>query len=337
MLCFPAFEPHPLLRNPHAQTLAAFFLNGARPPAASRPHRVVLPDGDALVLHDDCPQDWPEGGLTALLIHGLAGANDSPYMLRVAERLRRRGVRTFRMDMRGCGAAAGWSRHPYHAGRSADVAEALHRIARLCPKSPAVVIGFSLGGNQVLKLLGESAGDVPDNVARAAAVCPPIDLHACSDRLRGSAFGLYDRYLTGLMIQRQRESGRQNGRPPIATGDSPATSADRIDPPPRTLYEFDDHFTAPVCGFGTAERYYRACSAEQFVPDIRIPTLILAARDDPLIAFEPFERLRLPQAVRLVATDGGGHIGFIARRGLDPDRWWMDWRLVEWVTPSNRT
>jgi predicted alpha/beta-fold hydrolase len=106
----------------------------------------------------------------------------------------------------------------------------------------------------------------------------------------------------------------------------------RFPRPPRTLYEFDDWYTAPVCGFGSADNYYARCSSQEFVPGIRLPTLILTAQDDPLIPFAPFRRLALPDSVRLQSTRYGGHMGFISCGGADPDRRWLDWRIVEHVT-----
>jgi predicted alpha/beta-fold hydrolase len=103
---------------------------------------------------------------------------------------------------------------------------------------------------------------------------------------------------------------------------------------PRTLWEFDDKFTAPLCGFGTAERYYHECSSMHGLPRISVPTLILTARDDPMVPCNMFDGLRRSSSVRLEITAGGGHLGFIARRGIDPDRRWMDWRILEWLNSS---
>src|SRR5580704_14077187 len=112
----PPFEPHPLLRNRHAQTLAGTYLPAGQYPYAARRHRVEVGDKDAVVVHDDLPPDWPADGRVAVLIHGLAGCHSSPYMARVAAKLNAAAVRTFRMDMRGCGAGEGLSSRPYHAG-----------------------------------------------------------------------------------------------------------------------------------------------------------------------------------------------------------------------------
>ena len=150
-----AFRPHPLLRGGHFQTLAGFYLTGRPLAYKAQQHRVALADGDQLVLHDDQPADWQPGDRAALLIHGLAGCHQSSYMPRVAAALEERGIRVFRLDLRGCGAGVGLARMPYHGGRSEDAAAALETLTRLCPDSPVALVGFSMGGNIALKLLGE--------------------------------------------------------------------------------------------------------------------------------------------------------------------------------------
>lgn len=226
------------------------------------------------------------------------------------------------MDLRGCGAGVGLARMPYHSGRSEDALAALARIAELCPDSPTAIIGFSLGGNITLKLLGESAPSLPAHVIRAVAVCPPVDLLKCVKSLARGVNRLYDRHFVGLL--RQQLGAQQRLIP-----DAPQLDARHT---PRGVFDFDEMFTAPVCGFGTALNYYRLCSSAQFVPEIRVPTLILAAADDPLVPRQMFADLQLSDEVTLNLAPAGGHLGFIGRRNGDPDRRWMDWRVVEWAT-----
>src|ERR1700732_2001191 len=181
----PEFQPHPLLRNGHAQTLAGIYLPNGRFVERATRHRVVLPDGDTVVLHDDVPADWRPGDRVALLLHGLAGCYQSSYMVRIASKLLGRGVRAFRMDLRGCGAGEGLASRPYHAGRSEDALAALEYLQTLCPESPVTLVGFSLSGNIVPKLGGESPESVPTNVEKTAAVCPSLDLALCAHSLLG--------------------------------------------------------------------------------------------------------------------------------------------------------
>jgi len=316
------FAPHPLFPSGHLQTLAGVYWPIPGATESARLHTVTLPDGDQIILHDNCPDGWQPGDRTALLIHGLSGCYTSPYMVRISRKLCARGVRSFRMDLRGCGAGVGLAHFPYHSGRSEDAAAALKQIQEICPGSPTTLIGFSLGGNITLKLVGESVGALPENLDRAIAVCPPVDLHACVLGLAKGVNRLYDRHFVTALNQ-------QVTRLQTILPDAPRLPDRKL---PRGVFEFDDVFTAPVCGFGTALNYYRLCNSAQFVPAIRIPTFILAAANDPLVPAQVFSELRLPPNVKLCLPRSGGHLGFISRRNGDPDRHWMDWRVVEWAT-----
>jgi predicted alpha/beta-fold hydrolase len=320
------FEPHPLLRGGHAQTLAGFLHPGRLPPYRAVQHRVELVDGDRIVLHDDQPDSWRPTDRSVLLIHGLAGCHSSGYVRRVAGRLNEAGYRTFRMDLRGCGAGETLARYIYHSGRSQDAAAALTAIAELCPQSPTTVIGFSLGGNITLKLLGEVGAEQLGNLDSGAAVCPPVDLTKCSNALSRPINAIYDRYFVRLLQRQIRVRRRQS--PEVFHVDFPRR--------PRKLRDFDDYYTAKMGGFESALDYYHRCSSRHFLPKIQLPTLILAAHDDPMIPGHTFEDVSVSSSTHLALVNGGGHLGFIGRTGLDPDRRWMDWRLVEWVKHVDR-
>jgi predicted alpha/beta-fold hydrolase len=319
---FPHFRQHPLVRGGHAQTLAGVFWPGKQAPYRAVQRRTCLDDGDVVILHDDTPLAWRPGAPAALLVHGLAGCHLSPYMVRVAGKLNVAGVRTFRMDLRGCGAGEGLARFPYHAGRSDDVLTALRDVCARCPDSRVSLIGFSLGGNLVLKLLGESPGARPPQLRCAAAVNPSIDLAASARAMEKPIARYYNRHLVGLLWKQLQ---RRNELFP----DSPRCDAPRM---PEGLVQFDELFTARVGGFDSAEHYYACSSAAQFLPSVAISTLILAASDDPLVPAHVFAGIRCSPSIVLHMADGGGHLGYVARRGVDPDRRWMDWRIVDWVT-----
>ncbi|HEY2840501.1 MAG TPA: alpha/beta fold hydrolase [Pirellulales bacterium] len=317
----PPFRPHPLLRNGHAQTLAGVYFPGDLPEYVAVQHRLSLSDGDATILHDDCPGAWQPGDAVALLLHGLGGCHQSVYMRRVAEKLSARGVRAFRMDLRGCGAAMELARYPYHSGRSADAAAALAFLQALCPGSPVTLVGYSLGGNIALKLAGESGASPPANLLSVMTVSPPADLGACSAWIGRRLNRGYDRYFARLLSTQLAE--RRARAPHALHADFPRA--------PTRLREIDDWFTAPICGFGTADNYYRVSSAAPLMPEIRVPTLIVAAADDPLVPVKTFADLQLSPTTRLQITRRGGHLGYIGASGTDPDRRWIDWRVVDWV------
>ena len=318
---FPSFEPHALLRNGHLQTFAGTVLRGAPRPYSAMPLRVLLPDGDTTFLHDDKPAGWRPTSPSALLLHGLTGCHQSSYMVHAAARLNEAGIRTFRMDMRACGAGEGLSRMPYHAGCSDDLHVALNRVAELCPDSPISLVGFSIGGNIALKLAGEAAAFLPQQLSRLVVISPPIDLGACVDRFSRGATRFYDRYLARAHYRQLCRSESLIKHPEHVAAMTR----------PRGQREFDEWYTAKVWGFETVEQFYADTSSCRTLSKIRVPTLLIASRDDPLVPVELFKPLESLSSITLHLTDHGGHLGFIGRQDCDPDCRWMDWRIVDYI------
>src|ERR1700733_8208304 len=151
----PDFRPLPLLGNPHVQTMLGVFLPGPSCPSPEKQYVVPLSDGDRVLLHENTPASWKPGEAVVLLLHGLTGDHASAHIRRLAVQFLNRGVRVFRMDMRGAGLGLSLARHTYHSGRSEDVRAALAELARIAPGSPQLLLGVSLGGNVALKLAGE--------------------------------------------------------------------------------------------------------------------------------------------------------------------------------------
>lgn len=318
----PPFVPARGLANGHLQTFYGAFVPKRPKMIGTTQRKLRLEDDDFVVLHDDRPTAWERGDHVVLLLHGLAGSHQSGYMVRTASKLNERLVRTFRMDHRGCGAGVELSRAPYHAGSTSDLAAAIRMVERLCPGSPISIAGFSISGNVLLRYLGENPDEVPLSVFRAVAVCPPIDLHRCLSRLHKSRLGQrYDWYFTRRLLEHVTQSS-------LWRDDLPLAKAERL---PRTLYDFDEMYTAPVSGFDSADHYYTEVSSKSVIPEIRVHTTILAAEDDPLICPQPFLDTTLPPNVSMCLTKHGGHLGFIGRSGIDPDRRWMDWRIIDWL------
>ena len=322
-LILPEFKPRRFLRNGHLQTLATVCVSTRKIPYRAEQRRVMLEDGDQIVLHDDCPPTWQPDGRAVILVHGLTGCYLSSYMVRISFKLAQRGIRVFRFDLRGCGAGLTLARGAYHAGRSDDLATVVRFVNRLCPQACLAVAGFSLGANILLKFLGEHTFSEVQLVERAMAVNPPLNLSECGRRLGSSGFGIYNRYFASRLhhqlLQRQ------------AAHDRFAFPSDYCRP--RGLRQFDEQFTAPMAGFESVDHYYRACSSDQFVPHIRTPTRIVASRDDPLIPIADLLNIALPDGVTRHVMDHGGHLAFIGRRGPDPDPFWIDWRVIDWAIP----
>src|SRR5690349_4813908 len=169
------FRPLPFLRNPHVQTVLGALVPGLDCPLPDRQHIVRLPDGDAVVLHNNSPPGWKLGDPLVLLVHGLSGSHLSPHIRRLAALFLSHRVRVVRMDLRGAGAGLPLSRRCYHAGRSDDIRAALEEIHTWSPSSPLLLMGLSLGAALVLRMAGEAADRPVRGLTRIAAVAPPID------------------------------------------------------------------------------------------------------------------------------------------------------------------
>ena len=270
----------------------------------------------------------PRGGNPAisswLCFTGSREVPPVPYMPRIARQFNQRKVRTIRVNWRGCGPGTELARFPYHSGRSEDVLATVSAVRSLCPNSPIGLVGFSMGGNIILKFLGEQGANATElGITRALAACPPLDLSFTVDSLQVGLARYYDQYFAKTCIQDVRR--RQKSRPDAVI---PEGWFERL---PRGMRQFDETFTAPVCGFTSSDDYYAKSSGNQFVPTIRVPTLIVAAQDDPVIPFVQFTKLDLPSPVHLMSTRHGGHMGYITSFGSG----WLDRQIVEWIIGSD--
>lgn len=309
------FRPHPIFPGGHLQTLAGFYWPAKLPAYQAEMTRIPVPDGDQIALHDDCPDGWQPSRPVALLLHGLAGCHQSGYMVRLADRLTLQGIRTFRMDMRGSGASAGFAKLPGHAGRTEDAQAAIEYIASRCPASPLTLVGFSMGGNIALGTAANAAKTKMGNLQKCIAVCPPVNLSKCCRELQQGTGRFYDRYLLRFLIEDWQESG---GTVTEST--------------PQSIYEFDDLVTAPRSGYQDAEDYYAHCSSGPRLAEIDIPTKILAAKNDPIVPFAAIAQSERSPCVELISTSSGGHLGYVTRKRNVSDGRWMDWQLANWIS-----
>jgi predicted alpha/beta-fold hydrolase len=312
------FRPLPLLGNPHIQTMLAQVLPGdvRSLPAAER--HVVLPDGDRLVLHDSRPARWRSGDPIAVLVHGLGGCHASLHLVRQGHLLMRHGVRAVRLDLRGVGRGERLARGTYNAASSDDVRRAAEAVCREHPNSPLWLVGFSLGGNIVLKLAGEAASLPLPGLSRVAAVSPPIDMVRCAALMSLPRNRIYERYYMRLLTRQVRRHDRH-------FPDLPRVRFPRN----LTLPQFDNLYTAPRGGFRDATDYYERSASLPLIPQIRVPTFILTARDDPFISVEAFERLG-GERVAVHIANRGGHMGFLGPDGAGGIRW-AERRVEEWL------
>lgn len=314
------FRPHPLLAHPHLQTLFPFF---ARPlPAlAIRRERIELPDGDFVDLGwsgGDASRDAP----LAVLVHGLTGGFESKYLRGLAQSLVARGWRTAMLQLRGGGDEPNRLPQSYHQGDTADLRHVLRLLRRREQPSALALVGWSLGGNIVLKAMGEEGDAAPADFAAAASV--PFRLWPCVERLRrGFSQNYQARMLTDLKLRMRKK----HARVPAPAGVDLA-AAERA----RDFVEYDEAYTAPINGFHSADDYYRRSECAPFLAQIRRPTLIVHASDDPFMepSIVPAAATLSPD-VRLEVTARGGHVGFVASGRLGRPVYWLEQRLAAFL------
>jgi uncharacterized protein len=313
------FQPFPLLGNSHAQTiLGSRLLFAPEPPSKTRV--ITLSDGDQLALEISTPAPWRASDPTVVLVHGLCSSHRASHMVRLARALWQRGVRAVRMNMRGCGSGHGLARQMYHSGRSDDVLTVLNALQQETPASSFALIGYSLGGNQVLKLAGELGSSAPSFLKQVMAVCPPADLGACAKLLSQPANRFYDQHFARQLKEATLERHR-------LFPDLEAVSL----PSQLSLYDFDECYTAPQNGFRDAKDYYERCSAAPLVPEIKLPCQVLFALDDPFIDGTIFDGKPLSSHVTVWHTAKGGHVGFVGAPGQPGGLHWLDWQLLHWL------
>lgn len=312
-----AFEPPWWLRGPHAQTL---FPNTLRVVGrASMEWEVFeLADGDFVELAWTGPTDGP----IALILHGLGGSWESPPVRGLTLALAAAGWRVCCFHFRGCGRTPNRAVTAYHSGMTSDPLEVVRALASRFPDRHRVVIGFSLGGNVVLRLLGEGRDQVP--VDAGVAVSVPFNLARCADRMEAGASRLYQ----AVLLRRLRALlGARRHRPGPTGPIEPAMRA-------RTFREFDSAFTAPVHGYADADDYYARASSRPILRHITRRTLVLHSIDDPFmhrdIVPDPEE---LSPAVTVELSHGGGHVGFVGGTPWQPT-YWLDRRIPEWLASS---
>lgn len=284
---------------------------------------VKLPDGDKISLQITTPKNWKPTQLTVFMVHGLCGSHKSPYLIRLAKRLEPLGIRSVRYNMRGCGSGKGLAKSIYHSGRSEDVFECLKVIKKEAPESPIILIGFSLGGNVVLKLAGELESFASVFLERVIAVSPPVELYSSILLLGSEENAIYENYFYKIL------------RADVHYLQRTFKDLPRIRLPRKLkIYEFDQLYTAPTCGFSSAIDYYNKCSSAHVIEDIDIPCNILLAEDDPIVSPRSLDLFPLSKKVCVYKTKKGGHMGYLGKYEGKEGMYWLDNLLVDWIDPS---
>ena len=318
-----SFRPHPWFRGGHVQTLAAFFL----------PRRIDLPPAEQRLVEVEpgipvlCHCHWQKERrvLTLIVVHGLEGSSESQYMLGVARNGLAAGMNVVRMNQRNCGGMDHCAPTLYNSSRSADVAAVARDLVERDGIPGFMLIGFSMGGNLVLKLAGEWGSDGPPEFRGVAAVCPAVNLAAGVDALHEPANRIYEYYFLLQLFRRFRRKVR------LFPGDFDASRLRGV----KTLRQFDDRVTAYYCSFTGADDYYDRAAAANVVSRIVRPALVIHAANDPFVRILPETRQALLSNpnVTYVETEDGGHCAFVAESDNDAayDGRWAEREVVEFA------
>ena len=321
------FEPATWLRNRHAQTIFPSLPWAWRSRPELRRESLDLPDGDVTAV------DWlvdtdglPDSAPLLIILHGLEGSAQSSYARMLMEAARDRGWRSCVLHFRDCGDYRNRLPRRYHAGETNDLRYFLNKlyVERNVTGNagPILAVGYSLGGNVLLKYLGEAGAQTP--VAAATAVCVPLDLHECAEALKLGFSKIYQRHLL------------KNMKSAVTRKFNPHTAAFNWERAMNasTFAEFDDAVTAPLHGFSGKQDYYDRCSSKPYLKSIVQPTLIINARDDPFMTPEviPNEE-QLGPSVTLELAEHGGHVGFISGGKPWRPEFYLPGRILEFLEP----
>jgi predicted alpha/beta-fold hydrolase len=326
------YRPAWWLRNGHAQTIYAALL-APRPRVRYRRERWDTPDGDFIEL------DWavnpaleqhridlmePATVPLVVLFHGLEGSSRSHYALALMAEVLRRGWRGAVVHFRGCGGEANRLPRAYHSGDSAEADWILRRFATERAGTPLYAAGVSLGGNVLLKWLGETGADARVSVQKAAAVSAPVDLMAAGAALDRGFNLIYRRHFLATMRKKALEKLRHY--PELYDAARVRAAC--------TLREFDDLVTAPLHGFAGVDDYWTRASSKPWLRSIAVPTLMINARNDP---FLPCDAMPAPRevapSVLLEQPESGGHVGFVSEP-FPGSLSWLPRRIVEFFAVS---
>ncbi len=298
-----AFKPHPLLSNRHVQTIWGVVFRQQKKPTTTF-ERLELTDGDFVDL------EWIKGeGPLVIILHGLEGSSDSHYAKGMLNTIQRLDWQAVIMHFRNCSQTPNRLTRSYHAGETGDIDFLYHSIKQRMPNTPLFVIGYSLGGNVLVKWLAEKS---PDIIA-ACAVSVPFDLQKSVGQLQKGFSKIYDKK---LLYSLKRSHKRKD-----------KTSLKEV----KTIYDFDDKVTSKVHGFKNAEAYYQQNHSLQFLPEVTTPLLIIQAEDDP---FHPptLALDNLNPNTLLEFSPHGGHVGFITGSLFGKPEYWLEKRIPEYFS-----
>lgn len=298
------------LPGPHLQTLWPTLMRRKIPLDLTR-ERIELPDGDFIDL------DWvsfeKKDAPLVIVLHGLEGSIHSQYARGILRTLQKAGNRAVLMHFRGCSGEHNRLPRAYHSGETKDIATIVNILKNRTPDVPIYAIGYSLGGNVLLKWLGETQNENP--LDKAVAISVPFELNKLADKMNTGFSKIYQRHLLNLLIQKFKDKHK----------------LDRIHEV-KSFWDFDNHFTAPLHGFKDAMDYYLQSSSRQYLKNIQKPTLIIHAENDPFMTLDVIpQNSDLSQYITLEISNSGGHVGFVS--GIVPGlgKYWLEERISNFL------
>ena len=322
------FTPRKWLRNGHLMTIFAWGRPRQFPDLPPPEARLFQVTGDTQVLAHIYWQKDRAGHPLLLALHGLEGSSSAHYMRGLAAKGHRAGFNVLLLNQRNCGETEHLGPGLYHSGLTDDADHVIREVTRLEGIRDVVVAGYSLGGNLALKLAGDYGDAPPPQLRGVCAVSPVMDLGRCVDALERRQNFIYQwNFVRGLRARMRRKHACHPGGFDLA----PLSTV-------RTVREFDDRYTAPFFGFGTAKNYYYRASALRVVDRIRVPALIITAADDPFVPVEPFGDPAVTgnPHIRVIVTPHGGYCAFVSEPRAGSDGYWAEDRIIEFACGNVR-
>jgi len=323
------FKPAWWLNNPHLQTIYPSLLRKPPEPTIKR-ERLTTEDNDFIDI-DFCG----EGNQPlVILLHGLTGSSQSGYIKGLQQALLEQGLRSAALNFRGCSGEYNDSSRCYHSGETGDI-DFLYRTLRARePETPMAAVGFSLGGNVLLKWLGEQGAKL--QLFAATAVSVPLVLSACASKLDSGFSKIYRASLLRELkdyVRLKQVHLESLGKTEEAELLRQIGDLEKI----KSFWQYDDRVIASLYDFANVEDYYQRSSSRQFLQTIAVPTLLIQAQDDPFMTPEVIPELaELSASICLEITQGGGHVGFIAGYNPWQPDYWLEQRIPEFLLQQLR-
>ena len=314
--------PRHWLSGGHVQTVASFLIQRRIHLPAPEERLIEVAPGIQVLCHCHWQADRTKP-LTIIIVHGLEGSSESQYMRGVSAKALAAGMNVIRYNQRNCGGTDALAPVLYHSGLSNDVDVVARELIAHDGISRLALVGFSMGGNLVLKLAGEWGQRAPAQFRAVAACCPALDLAASADALHEPANRIYETYFLWALRRRMQQKAR------LFPGHFDVGRMRGM----RSLREFDDRITAYYCGFRGVDDYYDRASAAHVVGQIAVPTLLLHAADDPFIRITPATRGKIAANPNITfrETADGGHCAFVGVRNGTDDGYWAESQIVNFL------